>query len=98
MSETKKKKNCNNCRFGYWESDGEYGEYNYFVCEKREDNGFNNLDNNLCKESYREKAKVCCELKFLAKCNDCNAEELLTSPPSSDYLCFPCWTQRKDIS
>lgn len=51
------KKNCENCRHGYWESEDDYGEYSYFVCEKREDDGYNNLNDNLCKESYRKKQR-----------------------------------------
>ena len=31
------KKNCLTCRNGSFESDGDYGGYTYFVCEKRED-------------------------------------------------------------
>lgn len=91
----KLKKNCENCRYGHWESDGDYGEYNYFVCEKREDNGYNNLDNNLCKESYRQKAKVCCDLMFKIQCSKCGDEELSTTKVKEDYLCFVCWLDNK---
>jgi|GEM_PF-5186775 len=90
------KKNCENCRHGYWESDGDYGEYNYFTCEKREDDGYNNLDNNLCKESYREKAKVCCDLMSKATCMDCGSVELSNSEVKDDYLCFGCWVQKRE--
>lgn len=90
------KSNCENCRHGYWESDGDYGEYNYFVCEKREDNGYNNLENNLCKESYRQKAKICCELMVSVTCKDCGAVELSNSEVKDDYLCFGCWVQKRE--
>lgn len=89
------KKNCENCRHGYWESDGEYGEYNYFICEKREDDGVNNLHSNLCKESYRNKSKVCCDLKVQIKCTSCGDSELSNSEVEDDYLCFECWVVRK---
>lgn len=93
----KLKKNCENCRHGYWDSDGDYGEYNYFICEKREDDGVNNLDNNLCKESYRQKAKVCCELKLKlqVKCTKCGCEELSSAEVKDSYLCFSCWIQKE---
>lgn len=96
MSESLKK-NCINCKFGYWGSEGDYGEYNYFVCDKREDDGYNNLDDNLSKKSYREKSKVCCELKELAKCNDCGHEQYVNFKPADDYLCFGCWYQNKEL-
>lgn len=58
------KKNCHNCKHSYWDSDGcEYSNYQYLVCEKREDDGYNNLENNLSRPEYLEKAKVCCDLK-----------------------------------
>jgi len=89
------KKNCENCLHGFWDSEGDHGEYSYFTCEKREDNGYNNLDNNLCKESYRQKAKVCCDLKIKAKCNNCGAAELSNAKVKDDYLCFTCWVQKE---
>lgn len=95
MCKLKMKKNCENCRHGYWESDGDYGEYSYFICEKREDDGLNNLDDNLCKESYRQKAKVCCELKLQVKCTKCGAEELSNTEVKENYLCFACWVEKE---
>ena len=89
------KKNCINCRFGAWESHGDYCEFDYFVCSKRFDDGYNNLDENLCKPSYREKAKVCCEPKYPVKCKDCGVEELFNYAPTDDYRCFSCWHERK---
>ena len=89
------KKNCENCRHGYWESEGDYGEYNYFVCEKREDDGYNNLNDNLCKESYRQKAKVCCDLMIEVKCGNCGAVELSNTEVKDNYLCFACWVKKE---
>lgn len=58
------KKNCHNCKHGEWDSDGdEYSSWQYFACDKREDDGYNNLENNLCRPEYLEKAKVCCHPK-----------------------------------
>ena len=96
LEELKKlKKNCENCRHGYWESDGDYGEYSYFVCEKRDDDGYNNLHNNLCKESYRKKAKVCCELMVKAVCSVCGDIELQNSEVKDGFMCFDCWSQEE---
>lgn len=92
------KKNCENCRHGYWESDGDYGEYNWFTCEKREDDGYNNLDNNLGKESYRQKAKVCCDLMVKVKCTGCESVELSNSEVKDGYLCFGCWIQKREVA
>lgn len=91
----KLKKNCHNCSHGGFESDGDYGEYTYFVCEKREDNGYNNLDNNLSKPSYLEKAKVCCDPMVEVKCKICGETEK-ASGESEDFLCFACWYQEED--
>lgn len=54
------KKNCYNCKHGYW--DGEHSSSEYYVCEKRDANNDSKLENNLYREEYREKAKICCEL------------------------------------
>ena len=90
-------KNCETCRHGYWESEGDYGEHNYFVCEKREDNGYNNFDNNIIKESYRKKYKRCFEPLFLATCKTCGLNETSASKPSKDWQCFGCWWQDKEL-
>ncbi len=89
------KKNCNSCRHGGFESDGEYGEYTYFVCEKREDDGYNNLDNNLCKATYRARYKRCFESMIKVVCCICKEEEMVTFEPSDNYECFPCWQQER---
>ena len=88
------KKNCENCRHGRWETDGDYCEYSWFECEKREDNGVNNLNNNLRKESYRQKAKVCCDLMVEIKCTGCGFNELSNSEVKDYYLCFGCWIDK----
>lgn len=85
----KSKKNCETCRHGNWESDGDYGEYRYFTCEKREDNGYNNLDNNLCKEAYRSRYKRCFEPMIEVVCKTCKEKELVTFYAKDDYECFP---------
>ena len=87
------KKNCENCRHGQWETDGDYGEYSFFSCEKREDDGRNNLNNNLIKESYRKKPKVCCDLMVRQVCVGCGSVELSNSEVNRDYTCFGCWAQ-----
>lgn len=60
------KKNCHNCKFGYWDSGWDelsYTSHDYFVCEKRDSCGDDvKLTQNLEKASYLEKAKRCCEL------------------------------------
>ena len=91
----KLKKNCHNCRHGYWESEGDYGEITYFVCGKREDDGRNNLDDNLCEERYRQKAKVCCDLKFEIKCTKCGYKDISSVKVKDDYLCFGCWVEKE---
>jgi len=87
-------KNCHSCRNGQWESDGDYGEYTYFVCDKREDNGYNNFDNNLCKESYRIKYKRCFEPMIKVVCITCKEEEEVIFEPKGDYQCFGCWLEK----
>lgn len=93
MSDKNRKKNCHNCKHGLYESDGEYGEYRYFVCEKRDDDGYNNLESNLDKPSYLEKAKVCCELSVLpveAKCIECGYDDVCWPEHADNHICFDC--------
>lgn len=59
------KKNCNNCKHGEW--DGHFDELShtyidYFICYKR-DIDEPNLEKNLERAEYREKAKRCHEPK-----------------------------------
>ncbi|AHK11846.1 hypothetical protein S349_56 [Shewanella sp. phage 3/49] len=96
MEVNKPKKNCHNCKFGQYETDGEYGEYTYFICEKREDDGYNGLEKNLYRSSYLEKAKVCCELRIDVKCICCEEVERLAEN-SKNYLCFPCWVDKEEF-
>lgn len=58
------KKNCHNCKHGYFDNDSEYpAQYgDYFVCEKRSYESIE-FENNLNRPEYLEKAKRCCELK-----------------------------------
>ena len=95
MEANKSKKNCHNCKFGQYETEGAYGEYTYFVCEKREDDGRNNLDEKLRRASYLEKAKVCCELLVDVECVSCGGISRL-STKSSGHLCFPCWAEKNN--
>jgi hypothetical protein len=88
------KKNCLTCRNGSFESDGDYGGYTYFVCEKREDDGYNNLNDNLNKESYRKMYKRCFEPMIKAVCITCRDSEMVIFKPKDDYECFDCY--RKD--
>tara|TARA_R110000772_G_C13098671_1_gene419433 strand:- start:77 stop:370 length:294 start_codon:yes stop_codon:yes gene_type:complete len=86
-----KLKNCLTCRNGAWESDGDYGEYTYFTCEKREDDGYNNLNENLNKESYRKIYKRCFESMIKATCITCKDSEMVTFKPKDNYECFDCY-------
>ena len=94
-SEVRRKRNCHNCKFGQYESDGEYGEYTYFICEKREDDGRNNLESNLGNPSYLEKAKACCELSALpveAKCIECGDDDICWPDDVVNHICFDCYS------
>jgi len=94
MSDVKRKGNCHNCKHGQYESDGEYGEYTYFICEKREDDGYNNLDKNLDRKDYLEKAKVCCDLSVLpveAKCIECGCDDVCWPENVDSFVCFGCY-------
>lgn len=100
MIELKRKKNCHNCKHcSYESSDEEYtSSFGYFVCEKREDDGYNNLENNLCKKSYLEKAKVCCELSVLpveAKCIECGDDDTCWPDDVDNHICFDCHCQKQ---
>ncbi len=55
------KKNCINCKHGVWDSDDSVSLY--FDCEKRDAGEDMKLENNLGRKEYRERAKVCCDLK-----------------------------------
>ena len=57
-----KKQNCINCKHKQWEpNECEYSSIKgRFVCDKREETI--ELISNMKKESYIEKAKVCCDL------------------------------------
>jgi hypothetical protein len=93
-----KKKNCHNCKFGGYETDGDYGEYTYFVCEKREDDGYNNLEKNLDKPSYLEKAKVCCELRvdpITVICKECGDEDYAWEESKDGHVCFDCYIAKQ---
>lgn len=64
-----RKKNCHNCKNGYWDSDwDEYssGTHEYFVCEKRDAGDDIKLQNNFERPEYLEKVKRCCELKSIS--------------------------------
>jgi hypothetical protein len=57
----KVKKNCRHCiHLEYEHDDGEYVSTNgYYLCAKREET--EKLTSNLSKDSYLDKAKICCE-------------------------------------
>ena len=86
-------KNCLSCRHGHWESVGDCGEYTYFACDKRVDDGYNDLDNNLSKEAYRKRYKRCFEPLIDAVCINCKESEKVIFEPKSDYECFSCWQE-----
>ena len=81
-------KGCDECRYGSWESDG---DYNYFICEKREDDGNNKLQQNLGNPTYRERYKRCFEPMIEAICKTCKETELVTFDASDNYQCPCCW-------
>ena len=56
------RKNCNNCKYGYFESSCD-GNGEYFVCEKRDSSNDQKLEENLGNPDYLLMGKVCCELK-----------------------------------
>lgn len=88
------KKNCHNCKYGSYDSDGDYGEYSWFECSKRLDDGKNNLDKNLAKDSYLEKAKVCCEPMVVVTCKICGDKDM-AHEKNDGFLCFPCWIEAR---
>ena len=92
-------KNCHNCKYGYPESDGEHGEHWYFVCENREDDGYNNLENKLSSESYLNKSKVCCEFSdagclVYTKCVECGGEDVCHESEVDKFQCFDCFVEK----
>lgn len=94
MSDVKRKKNCLNCRHGYYESYDEYGSSYYFACDKREDDGRNNLEENLRKDSYLKKSKVCCELSVQpvsANCSVCGEIDTCWPEDVDTHICFDCY-------
>ena len=90
-------KNCLSCRNGVWESDGEFGEYTHFTCEKREDDGYNNLDTNLNKESYRKRYKRCFEPMIEVTCITCKEVEEVIFKPKDNYQCFECYLEENRL-
>ncbi len=59
------KKNCHNCIHGYW--DAHFDEITTdmiegFICEKRDPDENKNLEADLDRPEFLEKAKRCCEL------------------------------------
>lgn len=95
MMKSNLKKNCHNCKHGSYQSDGDYCEISWFECDKRCDDGKNNLDENLAKDSYLEKAKTCCDPLFVVKCNVCGGEEKAHFD-NKDFVCFVCWAESKN--
>lgn len=57
----KVKKNCRHCiHLEYEHDDREYSNVGgYYICAKREET--EKLTNNLAKDSYLDKSKICCE-------------------------------------
>ena len=91
------KKNCHNCKHGYFDSDGEYGEYKYFVCEKRVCESTEH-ENNLHRPEYLEHAKVCCELReqpVKVECIECGSEELAWKEHKDNFVCMDCYCCNK---
>jgi len=65
--ENAKKKNCLNCKHGYWDSDWDElsaTENGYFVCEKRADDDSCKRENQLADINYLKRGKRCCELNL----------------------------------
>tara|TARA_R110002020_G_scaffold361154_1_gene573792 strand:+ start:128 stop:430 length:303 start_codon:yes stop_codon:yes gene_type:complete len=88
------KKNCHNCKHGSYQTEGDFGEYSWFECEKRFDDGKNNLDENLQNTIYLEKAKVCCDPMVLVTCIYCG-EVGKAQKVNDKFSCFPCWIKRR---
>ena len=98
MSELKRKKNCHNCEHGYRDSDGEYGENKYFVCEKRGCDSIE-IENNLMRPEYLEKAKVCCDLKVEpveTECISCGEIDLCWKEDVKSHLCMDCYFDKEN--
>ncbi len=92
------KKNCNNCKHGRWDSDDSVNLY--FDCEKRDPGEDMKLENNLGRKEYRERAKVCCELKSVSEvaidlvCPTCSTG--FTGWPSENGSdCFDCYSAKE---
>ena len=89
------KKNCNNCKHFASDSDGEYGEWPYNYCSKRDSNGEENEKNfdQMQKKEYLSKGKSCCEFT-VTYCTKCKAEGLdhhYLGEKEGEVLCYECF-------
>lgn len=96
------KKNCHNCKYGYFDNDSEYPAQSgdYFVCEKRPCESIE-FENNLCRPEYLERAKVCCELKRQSdkpvevKCKQCGDTDWAWECDRDTFICMDCFACSK---
>lgn len=91
MNKVKFKKNCYNCEHFGSDAEGDYGEWAFNYCDKRP--GDEQCQDNMQKESYLSKSKVCCEFE-IAACKKCGKEDLKHQMPGEGnnwYSCYMCY-------